>query len=308
MPAFERIVRGILVIVIVVFAGILLVRHGSYGWTLFVVLPIITGAVGSWVFQASTPGNAAATGALATTLASASLLLIGLEGIVCIAMALPLTLPLGALGGFLFYSVRLDCLGRRGIAALFMIPSATLVYDGAAKPPVFEVRSSIEIDAPSAEVWKHVVEFSELAEPQEWYFRAGIAYPKRARIEGAGPGAIRYCDFSTGSFVEPIEVWSEPHLLRFRVTENPAPMREWSPYSQVQAPHLHGYFISRHGQFRLTELGNGRTLLEGITWYQHGLWPAGYWRWWSDAILHRIHMRVLLHIRALSEGQRSHIK
>jgi len=166
-----------------------------------------------------------------------------------------------------------------------MIPSATLAYDSTTKPPGFEVRSSIEINAPPAEVWKHVVEFSELAEPQEWYFRAGIAYPKRARIEGAGAGAIRYCDFSTGSFVEPIEVWSEPHLLRFRVTDNPAPMREWSPYSQVQAPHLHGYFISRQGQFRLTDLGNGRTLLEGTTWYQHGLWPAGYWRWWSDAIM-----------------------
>ena len=255
--------------------------------------------------RASARPYQAATGALATTLASASLLLIGLEGIVCIAMALPLTVPLGALGGWLFYSVRLDRLGGRGIAALFMIPSATLAYDSTAKPPGFEVRSSIEINAPPADVWKHVVEFSELAEPQEWYFRAGIAYPKRARIEGAGPGAIRYCDFSTGSFVEPIEVWSEPHLLRFRVTDNPAPMREWSPNSQVQAPHLHGYFISRQGQFRLTELGNGRTLLEGTTWYQHGLWPAGYWRWWSDAILHRIHMRVLLHIRALSEGQRS---
>jgi hypothetical protein len=43
---------------------------------------------------------------LATTLASASLLLIGLEGIVCIAMALPLTVCLGALGGVLFYSAR----------------------------------------------------------------------------------------------------------------------------------------------------------------------------------------------------------
>jgi hypothetical protein len=199
-------VRGILVIVIVVVAGILLVRHGSYGLTLFVVLPITTGAVGSWIFQASTPENAAATGALATTLASASLLLIGLEGVVCIAMALPLAVCLGALGGVLFYSARLDLLGGGGIAALFMISSATLAYDGTAKPPLFEVRSSIEINAPPAEVWKHVVEFSEPAEPQEWYFRAGIAYPKRARIEGVGPGAIRYCDFSTGSSVEPIEV------------------------------------------------------------------------------------------------------
>jgi hypothetical protein len=183
-----------------------------------------------------------------------------------------------------------------------MLPSASLLWDRAAQLPLFEVTSSIEINAPPAEVWKHVVEFSELSEPEEWYFRTGIAYPKRARIEGAGPGAVRYCDFSTGTFVEPIEVWNEPYLLRFRVTENPEPMREWSPYARVQPPHLHGYFISRQGQFLLKELPGGKTLLQGTTWYQHGLWPAHYWRWWSDAILHRIHMRVLTHIRALSEG------
>ena len=39
------------------------------------------------------------------------------------------------------------------------------------------------------------------------------------------------------------------------------------------------------------------TRLEGTTWYQHGLWPSQYWRLWSDAIIHKIHLRVLRHIR-----------
>ena len=78
-------------------------------------------------------------------------------------------------------------------------------------------------------------------------------------------------------------------------------MREWSPYAGVLPKHLHGYLVSKRGQFRLVPLAGGRTLLEGTTWYQHGLWPAGYWRWWSDAIIHRIHLRVLRHIRALAE-------
>jgi hypothetical protein len=142
-----------------------------------------------------------------------------------------------------------------------------------------------------------VVAFPDLPEPDQWFFRAGLAYPVRARLEGS----VRYCDFSTGSFVEPIEILDAPRLLRFRVTENPAPMEEWSPYSRVLPKHLHGYFISKAGQFRLTALGANRTRLEGTSWYQHGLWPAEYWRWWSDAIIHRIHLRVLNHIRTLSE-------
>ena len=118
---------------------------------------------------------------------------------------------------------------------------------------------------------------------------------------GRGIGAERHCVFSTGAFVEPIEVWEAPHRLRFSVTSNPAPMEEWTPYSHIEPPHLHGFLMSKGGQFLLTPLPNGGTRLEGTTWYQHGLWPPAYWRLWSDAIIHRIHMRVLSHIRDAAE-------
>ena len=74
-------------------------------------------------------------------------------------------------------------------------------------------------------------------------------------------------------------------------------MNELTPYGHIDPKHLHGYFVSEHGQFALTELPGGRTRLEGTTWYKHGLWPAAYWQVWSEAIIHRIHLRVLRHIR-----------
>jgi hypothetical protein len=183
---------------------------------------------------------------------------------------------------------------------LLLVP-VSLLWDTTARPAVFEVKTAIEIAASPEQVWTQVIAFPALPEPHEWYFRAGLAYPQRARIEGMGIGAVRYCEFSTGPFVEPIEVWDEPRLLRFRVTDNPPPLREWSPFGELNPKHLHGYLVSKRGQFRLTRLANNHTLLEGTTWYQHGLWPAQYWRWWSDAIIHRIHLRVLNHIRALAE-------
>jgi hypothetical protein len=129
-----------------------------------------------------------------------------------------------------------------------------------------------------------------------------VAYPIRAEINGRGPGAVRRCVFSTGAFVEPIEVWDEPRLLRFSVTENPPPMKEWSPIADIHPPHLEGYLASRRGQFLLTPLAGGRTRLEGTTWYQHHMWPAAYWRIWSDGIIRRIHMQVLKHVKRLAEG------
>jgi hypothetical protein len=287
---------------IVVGSGVALLHAGLYGLTIFMLFPAFLGGIAAWVLRPATGAKGAELGAFASMAGVCSLLLVRLEGAVCIVMALPLVMVLGALGGWLVYRAGHSRLGTGSAVMLLLLPPASLTWDASARPPIFEVRTAIEIAAPPENVWMHVVSFSELPEPREWFFRAGVAYPRRARIVGSGPGAIRYCEFSTGPFVEPIEVWNEPRLLRFRVTANPAPLREWSPYGELQPRHLHGYLTSKEGQFRLTRLANNHTLLEGTTWYQHGLWPAEYWRWWSDAIIHRIHMRVLIHIRTLAEN------
>ena len=292
---------GLLFLAIFVAAGLILLRSGVYGWTLFILVPVALGGTGHWIFPSRNAWSAAGRGALSAMAASSFLLFVGLEGVGCIIMALPLTVPFGALGGLLAYYAKLPVVSTTNFTALLLLPVATLTWDTKATPPVFQVRTQIIVHATPEQVWKRVIAFPGLPEPREWYFHTGLAYPERARIDGSGPGAVRYCEFSTGDFVEPIEVWDEPRLLRFRVTANPAPIAEWSPYGEIQPKHLHGYLVSKQGQFRIAPLPNGNTLLEGTTWYQHGLWPAQYWRWWSDAIIHRIHLRVLNQVRTLAE-------
>ena len=177
-----------------------------------------------------------------------------------------------------------------------------LEYSLGETPPLYAVKTSVVINANLETVWSHVVSFSELPPPTEAMFKTGIAYPIRAEIRGQGVGAVRHCVFSTGEFVEPITVWDEPHLLRFDVTAQPSSMEELSLYSDLRPPHLENYLISRRGQFQLTSLPDGATLLEGTTWYQNRFWPAPYWHLWSDYIIHRIHQRVLLHIKSLAES------
>lgn len=159
------------------------------------------------------------------------------------------------------------------------------------------------IDASPAEVWPHVISFSDIPAPQDWLFRSGIAYPIRARIEGSGAGAVRYCEFSTGDFVEPITRWEPARRLSFDVIQSPVPMRELSPYPDLSPRHLHGYLRSKHGEFRFVDLGDGRTRLEGTTWYQIEMAPEWYWARWSDYLIHRIHLRVLDHIKQEVEGR-----
>jgi uncharacterized membrane protein YhaH (DUF805 family) len=283
---------------------------GAYGWGLFVALPFCLGMFSVLVYCYHEPhswDNCVALSLLPVGLVGVALVVVAMEGIICVLMAAPFALGLAAMGGALGYMIQARYWRPRqmpGVLSLIilMIPASFGVEHAAAlRPPEFVVRTAIEVNAPPEKVWNQVVAFSEIAPPKELLFRAGVAYPIRAEITGHGVGAVRHCVFSTGPFVEPIEVWDEPRLLKFGVTANPEPLNELTPYGHIDAPHLHGYFVSEKGQFSLTALPGGRTRLEGTTWYRHTMWPAGYWHLWSDYIIHRIHMRVLDHIRAEAE-------
>ena len=78
-------------------------------------------------------------------------------------------------------------------------------------------------------------------------------------------------------------------------------MKEWSPFGDIFPAHIDNYLVSKGGEFRITNLGNGKSKLVGTTWYSHKIAPEFYWRLWSDFILHRIHTRVLTHIKERSE-------
>jgi uncharacterized membrane protein YhaH (DUF805 family) len=283
----------------------------NYGWALFVGLPFLTPLLAVLLYSLHERRSLRACLGLANgviALAGAGFLLFAMEGVICLIMAAPLAFAVGSAAGAVGYfiqktfwwpedSTRLFCV------ALLAVPLAMAVEHALPPPlPLLEVKSSVIVDAPPETVWRNVVTFSELPPPRELIFRLGVAYPVRATIYGQGVGAVRHCNFSTGPFVEPIQIWDEPRLLKFSVTHNPEPMQEWTPYRHVHPAHLDGYLESKGGQFRLVPLQDGRTLLEGTTWYHHRLWPAPYWQAWSDLIIHRIHLRVLNHVKQLSEG------
>jgi len=282
----------------------------SYGWGLFVALPFCLGLFSVLVYSYHEPrsySSCMAVSLVPVGLLGAVLLLAMIEGAICILMAAPFALALAALGGMLGYAIQAGYWLNKGTPAMLSIVLLfTPAFQSAERllnlqAETFEVRTAIEVNAPPEKVWNQVVAFAEIPPPKELLFRAGIAYPIRAEISGHGVGAVRHCIFSTGPFAEPIEVWDEPRLLKFGVTANPAPLNELSPYGNIQPPHLHGYFVSKQGQFLLTELPGGRTRLEGTTWYQHTMWPAAYWHLLSDYIIHRIHLRVLEHIQEVVE-------
>lgn len=288
-------------------SAIVFYQFQDYGVAVFIFLPLFIGFGTTTIYGYGSKksirfGSLLELGLLALLIYTTGLLLFAMEGIICILMAAPIGLALLFTGSLLGYWVVIKLPGKAPTIMVILISSIPLIsfIEKDTPPELNAVVSSIEIDADPQTVWKNVVEFPELDEPTELLFKTGIAFPINAKIEGSGVGAIRYCNFTTGSFVEPITLWDAPWLLKFDVLEQPAPMKELS-FWDVDAPHLHDYFVSKSGQFKLSALPNGHTLLEGTTWYYHNIRPAIYWRPWSNYIIHEIHGRVLRHIKANSE-------
>ena len=282
--------------------GVYLRRTYSAG--LFLGVPFTVGYISSYVYNHGhdRPAGQSIMIALASvTIAAGAVVIFALEGAVCTIMALPIALMIAFPGAVLGRIVaRRGVQGRTGAGFALVVPLFVGVEPRAA-PPVQEVVTVVEIAAPPEVVWQRVISFPDLPPPTELVFHAGVAAPLRARIEGHGVGAIRYCDFTTGRFVEPIRAWEQNRLLAFDITAQAPPMDELSPYPKIHPPHLDGYFRATHGEFRLTPLPGGRTRLEGRTAYVVDMFPQAYWTVPARAIVTAIHARVLDHIQTLAE-------
>ena len=279
----------------------------EYALALFIGTPFTMGAVTAFIYnrryEARFTETLQVTAMMLLTSAVLTILL-GSEGTVCILMASPILVAVALLGARMGTEIARRCSHDLPPAffAVLAIPVASLLQPSSGTGHVLhEVRSAIDVEAPPDRVWSHVIAFSPITAAPELPFRLGIASPLSAHIEGRGVGAVRYCVFSTGSFVEPITAWEPSRRLAFDVTDSPPPLRELSLYSNVSPPHLDGYLRSQRGEFRLIALPGGRTRLEGSTWYQLQMAPEGYWQVFSDYLIHAIHRRVLTHIKEEAE-------
>jgi uncharacterized membrane protein YhaH (DUF805 family) len=296
--------------------GVIAVYFGAnilarYGFGLFLGVPFFTGFLAGWALNAGEILPARYTVGISiavTVIIGVSLIGFRLEGLVCLLMAIPLAVPVSIAGGltarYCLSARRRPTTGTSVTACIAILPLLMLAEQSAnLQPPVRSVTTSITVNAPLSLVWKNVIAFAPLAPPTDLLFRSGIAYPTGAQIIGSGRGAVRYCRFSTGDFVEPITLWDENHLLAFNVASEPPSLHELG-IGPIHTPHVDGnYMRSLHGQFRLVALDDRHTLVEGTTWYKNFFWPQPYWGAWSDAIIHRIHTRVLQHVKAQAESQ-----
>lgn len=283
---------------------------GRYGYALFVCLPMVAGFLSGLIVNWSRPWswwNSIITLSLTALFVVLGMVVGGMEGVICILMAMGLLWILICGGLFVAWLVRGIAKSSRGRRNLLLVAICSVPLCSAVelqipwKLELIEQTTSIEIDAPPAVVWPFVPAFPDISTPPSWLFRNGIAYPLRSEIEGSGLGSKRRCVLSTGVMEETVTSWEPAQRLEFQVLTVPPAMTEKSLYDHVETLHLNGYFVPQRGRFTLTPLPNGHTLLEGTSWYSHEIWPKAYWSPITKWIVHGIHQRVLEHIKALAE-------
>src|SRR5690349_14501261 len=114
-------------------AAVTLARAGIYGVALFAFLPVVMRALVGWSRPVATIRQASMQGGLTAAIGCLFFIVIGLEGLICMVMALPLAVPLGMLGSCLSFLVRNRRMASRTTAALLLpFGLVSAVYDIAA--------------------------------------------------------------------------------------------------------------------------------------------------------------------------------
>lgn len=266
---------------IVVAVAVSALTMGAYGWGLFVATPFLVGLITGFLVNRGRVRSAAETfGAVATAgvLGTIALLMLALEGLMCVILILPLAVGLAWIGGMIGRAAAKQLIDpREPFYSIALLP-LIFVLDAAIPPEIpIITRTSITIAAPPEAVWASLTADRTVAAAPGIVGLAGLAYPVGSRIIGEGEGAHRVGRISTGTADERVTIWEPDRILAFRVVRQPPAMEEMSPYRRLHTPHLIGYFDTGETRFDLVPLANGGTRLTARADHILRIDPGLYW-------------------------------
>lgn len=259
----------------------------------FILLPFIMGVVSAWCWRnlrlktKALIGYSVLNGAMAILL---SFLFLG-EGVICLLIVSPLIFGfviMGAFAGRRMFKKKDTTLNIGVFSLLFFVFIADLFSDHHYENLVSD---EIIINASPEEVWENIVAFERIEEESKfWLFRLGMPSPVESTVEGYYKGAGRKCIFSNGYvFDEEMVIFEPGRNLTFDITGQP------------RDPEIMGHIDILRGQFLLKDNGDGSTTLTGNSWYRLYVFPSWYFDIWARSITRNVHLRVMEHVRQLSE-------
>jgi hypothetical protein len=262
-------------------------------WPSFVMIPLMVGLVASWFWRRLNRSIAWSTldALWASLMGLAAAATVLREGVVCLAIVFPALyafILLGVLMGRLWFYPNYSKLQLSIFPLLAILTLGEAVYHSEERAVVTD---QIVIHAPPEKVWPHVLAFPEIPDPPNyWIFRLGLPYPTQTTNGGSFVGADRQCMFSNGIVIkEHVAEFVPREKLTFDIAEQPTD------------PEAYGHITLHRGQFALRDNRDGTTTLIGSSWYTLHVRPRWYFELWTRDMTRAVHLRVMNHIRRLSE-------
>jgi len=269
-------------------------EYSGYVLSEFVLVPILMGMINAfhWRKNIVTVGDCFAYGFYNLAVVVTLSVFLLKEGAICLVIVSPLIyifLMFGIYLGKMMLKSNHNKLNVSIFAALLSIFAVNLV---SATPQTKVVTDKIIIQASPEQVWKYVVAFPKIEEePSYWLFKVGLPNPVQSTAEGSFVGATRECIFSNGAVFEEVITELVPNeKLTFEIT------------SQPDDPEIIGHLNILKGAFELQDNGDGTTTLIGSSWYDLQIKPSYYFDFWTRSIIKNVHLRVMDHIKELSEA------
>nr|WP_226904971.1 hypothetical protein [Pedobacter schmidteae] len=213
------------------------------------------------------------------------------EGVLCLLIVSPLIFAFDITGTFVgqkMFKKNNQKLNVSICSILFLV----FIIDSLSKHNYENlVADEMIINTTPDKIWKNVVAFDKIEQKEQyWLFNIGMPSPMQTTVDGYYKGAGRKCIFSNGYvFDERIVTYKTNEDLTFDIVGQPLD------------PEIMGHIDILRGQFLLRDNGNGTTTLIGNSWYRLHVFPIWYYDIWAKSITRNVHLRVMEHIKHISE-------
>jgi hypothetical protein len=264
-------------------------------WPSLILVPMAMGIVAAYFWRRISPSVRAylLLWSLTSLVVPLAAYVFMKEGLVCLLIGFPI-LFVGGFAGVMLGRIWFRSATKMNLSIVPLLFLAVLAEGKLRQDRQAVVTNRVLIRAPVAEVWKHVIAFPPVATaPDYWLNKVGLPSPIATTCEGPFVGADRRCIFSGGLvFKETVSELVPERILTFDIIEQPPD------------PELLGHLTLHRGQFELVDNGDSTTTLIGRSWYTLHMRPVWYFDWWTRDVTSHVHLRVMEHIRKLSENSR----
>lgn len=251
-------------------AGFLLLHFEliGYGLSFFVFLPFILG----YILGKSTLKTASLYG-LVISLTIFFILLIagGLEGMVCILMAMPLILIALALGFFFRKLIKLKKRNSENLLKSSILPFFLFFVLGTVEHKLtennestLEIQNTIELGYTPLQVYNTIKSVDTLIAEKPFLMKLDLPIPHKCILHEEKVGGLRTCYFQGGQIVERITQLEKGKVMKMDVIDYQLTGRKWLGFKEAI--------------YLFDELEDGTTKMTRITTYSSELYPRFYWQ------------------------------